>query len=158
MKDTIKKWVIFWVTAILTMIIAWLAYAWIVWTVSTWETLTATMWNDMAWNYNYSTGEVITGKKWVDWKPIYRKVIDVWSVTGNKSVSHNISDLDTVISTDVSYIQSGYWHSWAASYKDGSSWYQRVKVSLTVVRIYLWSSDANLTEYYAILHYTKTTD
>ena len=49
---------------------------------------------------SYSTDEVKTGGKWIDGKPIYRKTIDCGSLpnTASKTVSHNITNLDFVIS------------------------------------------------------------
>ena len=46
---------------------------------------------------SYSTSEVNTGKKWIDGKPIYRKVIDFGSLpdTTSKTVAHNIQNLET---------------------------------------------------------------
>lgn len=47
----------------------------------------------------YSTTESVTGDTWIDGKPIYRKVIEFGSLPNNvdKTVAHNISDLDTVV-------------------------------------------------------------
>ena len=47
---------------------------------------------------NYSTSEAIIGK-WIDGRPIYRKVIDFGALPNNthKEVAHNIADLDLVI-------------------------------------------------------------
>lgn len=48
---------------------------------------------------SYSTDETFTGKYWIDGKPIYRKVIDFGALpnTTEKTVNHNISNLDTLI-------------------------------------------------------------
>ncbi len=47
---------------------------------------------------NYSTTEQVIGK-WIDNKPLYRKVINFGALPNNsqKSVNHNISNLDLVI-------------------------------------------------------------
>ena len=50
---------------------------------------------------NYSTSEVATTAKWVDGKTIYKKTIPTGSLpssVGNKTVSHGISGLSTVVS------------------------------------------------------------
>ena len=51
-------------------------------------------------NNSYSTEEHATGKKWIDGKTIYRKVIafGVLPSSGLKEVAHNISNFDTVTS------------------------------------------------------------
>lgn len=48
---------------------------------------------------NYSTSESDTGMKWIDNKPIYRKVVNFGALpnNGTKAVAHGISNLDTVI-------------------------------------------------------------
>ena len=46
----------------------------------------------------YSTSEVDTGKKWIDNKTIYRKVVNFGALpssTTAKNVAHNISNVDT---------------------------------------------------------------
>lgn len=50
---------------------------------------------------SYSTQEVKTGGKWIDGKPIYRKVVDVGTLpdTTSKTVLHNIQNLDKVLET-----------------------------------------------------------
>lgn len=56
--------------------------------------------NAVAESQSYSTTEQLTGGKWIDGKPIYRKVIDFGALPNNttKSVGHNIANLDTVVS------------------------------------------------------------
>ena len=51
---------------------------------------------------NYSTDEVLTGKFWIDGKPIYRKVIDCGALPNNttKRTAHNIQNLETVVSLE----------------------------------------------------------
>lgn len=45
---------------------------------------------------DYSTTEIDTGKKWIDGKSIYRKVLTITSVASN--TPHGITNLDRVIS------------------------------------------------------------
>ena len=49
---------------------------------------------------SYSTEEVNTGKKWIDGKPIYKKVIDLGNLPNAtvKRVNTNITDLAKVVS------------------------------------------------------------
>ena len=54
MKEIIKKWVIFWLTSVFTMILVWLAYA----EVSSWDTLTANMWNEIIAKIEWSETEI----------------------------------------------------------------------------------------------------
>lgn len=46
----------------------------------------------------YTTNEEVIGK-WIDGRPIYRKVVDIGALPNNthKEVAHNIADLDLVI-------------------------------------------------------------
>lgn len=48
---------------------------------------------------SYSTSEINTGKKWIDGKPIYRKVIEVGTLPNatTKTVAHGISNLGRVV-------------------------------------------------------------
>ena len=46
---------------------------------------------------SYSTNEVKTGGKWIDGKPIYRKVVDFGALSaGSKTVAHGINNLGDV--------------------------------------------------------------
>lgn len=53
----------------------------------------------VATEVDYSTSEHLTGAKWIDGSPIYRKVISIGTLPNNatKSVAHGITALDTVI-------------------------------------------------------------
>jgi len=155
MKKTIKKGIIFWLSSVLTMILAWFAYAWIVWQVSDWQTLTADMWNNMAGNYDYSTDEVNTWKKWIDGKSIYRRVVTwtatKWSWTTFKTYNYDIENLTDSnirfwnmfwVSTNVSATHSTYWRS--------------AYIDPTHTSVFIWSAWSN--EITLTLEYTKTTD
>lgn len=52
--------------------------------------------NDMM---DYSTSEVNTGKKWIDGKPIYRKVLEATNVSGNSTTNINtgVTGIDKVL-------------------------------------------------------------
>lgn len=47
----------------------------------------------------YSTNEVDTGKKWVDGKTIYRKVVNIGALPNSttKKVDHGVSGIDTIV-------------------------------------------------------------
>lgn len=59
----------------------------------------------MAGNYTYSTTETDTGKKWIDGKTIYRKVLNLWAMSDANTANgrlilwgnHWIVALNTVI-------------------------------------------------------------
>ena len=54
--------------------------------------------NAVADSLSYSTDEVKTGGKWIDGKPIYRKVVNFGAlVAGSKTVAHGISNIGDVI-------------------------------------------------------------
>ena len=162
MFKNIKNWVITWIAFSLTTIIVWFTYA-AVTTVSTWDSLTASMWNSMTGNYSYSTSEVDTGKKWIDWKPIYRKVLELWTITQEstyrwRAISHWILDIDRII---IGHINS--WEEWLIlggnSYRNTSSEFRFTIDSLNFN--YAYWSNSTTTSYenlVIILEYTKTTD
>lgn len=64
--------------------------------------------NAVAESISYFTTEQATGGKWIDGKPIYRKVIDFGALPNNttKSVAHNITNLDKIVNL-VGYAVSG---------------------------------------------------
>jgi microcystin-dependent protein len=115
-------------------------------------------------NNNYSTGEIFTGKTWIDGKPIYRKVIECGygpngTTSTTKSVPHNISNLGDVISI------SGFCKGDSGAYlpfpyeptnlntKDGLAVY----ISNGNVVATTLGFNFNTYKIYAILEYTKTT-
>lgn len=106
---------------------------------------------------DYSTGEQLTGRKWIDGKSIYLKVISAGSLPNNslKNVAHNITSLGAVINI------YGY-------YKSGTTIFPAVRVDTSNViygvGLYISGSDivistgADRTGYsgYIVLEYTKT--
>lgn len=106
----------------------------------------------------YSTTEVKTNKEWIDGKPIYRKVVSSNNIVGNEvRISHGISDLKRVISTQIyASNDNGTSYNLDNNSPTYSSYLIRIEPSSIVMKI----SDAfddNWTVYY-ILEYTKTTD
>ena len=58
---------------------------------------------------DYSTTEIDTGKKWIDGKPIYRKVInDTTSSSSDQTMLSTITNLDYCISIKGILVDSGY--------------------------------------------------
>ena len=75
----------------------------------------------------YSTSEFNTGKKWVDNKTIYRKVLYTSITTGIPSdLSLNISNLDSITYIDVLCLQQrsagGYQYKKSYYQDDGDKW------------------------------------
>ena len=117
---------------------------------------------------NYSTSEQVIGK-WIDGKPIYRKVVSVASSQfyGNTAlINHNISNLKCVINqsfiwtrTDGSY----QYRQLPSIYYGNTEWSAQTYVTGTQVIFELGSTIANRLKNnsancYIILEYTKTTD
>lgn len=52
---------------------------------------------------SYSTSEIDTGKKWIDTKQVYQKVIDFGALPDSttKTVAHGISTIETLINTSI---------------------------------------------------------
>ena len=108
-------------------------------------------------NNSYSTTEQPTGAKWIDGKPIYRKVIDFGALPNNdtKYVAHNIANIDNI--TDISIIAKNTSEflilaTGKNSVTDFNTW-----ITTTNINIH---TDSNRTSFsaYVTLEYTKTTD
>lgn len=106
---------------------------------------------------SYSTEEILLGK-WIDEKPLYRKVLIISPLPNNNSViiPHNIANVKDIISVrGCAYnITSGFTTDLNFSWVDGSL---RTTVSRTDIGI---NTDKNLSVYgeRLIIEYTKTTD
>lgn len=107
----------------------------------------------------YSTDDEIIIGKWIDDKPIYRKVVFIGDVlssnTGTTKVSTGTSDIDKVIRTygggflgnlflDWNFVNANGWTSLHFAKNDNKF--------LAQVKTY------DLTDAYAIIEYTKTTE
>ena len=103
---------------------------------------------------SYSTDEVKTGGKWIDGKPIYRKVVDVGTLPNatNKTVLHNIQNIDSVVNLkliakdNTNNIICNFGGKELSIYVDNSN--------------IIIKTDNNFTGYtsYSVIEYTKTTD
>jgi len=114
----------------------------------------------------YKTTEVDTGDKWIDGKPIYRKVVDIGNIsTGGAYVNtmHGISDLDTVIGLRAfgkrgdsnGYQTIPYIHP--SSFSSFNNCCLIDIYPQTTIRI-IPGSIFSLDNVFAIIEYTKTTD
>lgn len=101
---------------------------------------------------SYSTTETLTGGKWIDGKPIYRRVLDNGSWVSNLSIDVSSFNIDTLVHLDILGRQYNN--------NTGSKW---VISTMDYRQAYISGSNILTTsgdEYkrYAIIEYTKTTD
>lgn len=109
----------------------------------------------------YSTSERATGEKWINNKPVYRKVVAIPAITGNKAttVSHGIS-FTRVIRLDVlMWTSSGVYLPLArVGYAGGADFNQSfssyAQMEATAIRIFT-GSNTSYAGGYAIVEYTK---
>ena len=108
---------------------------------------------------NYSTDEVNTGKKWIDGKPIYRKVVDcgLWPNNTSKSVPHNINNLETVIDLYGFTKNSDNANYFPAVHTNTTTFLNGVYINgANIVLVTTWN--ASIYSGFVIIEYTKTTD
>lgn len=103
----------------------------------------------------YSTDEVDTGKKWINNKPIYKKVIEFTSISANNTQykSFGVNNIDTIIGMNGILKDS-------TTFRDINTTNNIIIfVNINNNNIYMVnnSSDA-FTNAYIIVEYTKTTD
>lgn len=129
---------------------------------STTDTYSCDYINDLV---DYSTTETKTGKKWIDGKPIYRKVVES-TITGTsqKNMPHNITNLDNIISVTGS-VRIGTTNEWfllpMSAPTDGVTNYgiSIQAINSTNIVYFIGAQMGTYTKYAkAIIEYTKTTD
>lgn len=102
----------------------------------------------------YSTTEVDTGKKWIDGKPIYRKVFNYGQLPNNTSVGvkHNIP-IDTPVSAKGTVkTRSGAYNAWTIPSPN-------IFVDLSYNEVFIsTNTDRSNLDGLVIIEYTKTTD
>lgn len=102
---------------------------------------------------NYSISEINTGKKWIDNKAIYRKVIDCGNMPNTnqfKEINTGIINLDRIINIQLSLATNSFT-------------FEEKRFGLLFTKstgIFKITSTYNATDYYgyAIIEYTKTTN
>jgi hypothetical protein len=106
---------------------------------------------------SYSTTEQLTGGKWIDGKPIYRKVIDFGALpnANTKNVAHNITNIGDIVNVSIIAKSSTEYLLLATgknSVTDFNAWITKTNINI--------HTDSNRSNYNAvtILEYTKTTD
>ena len=107
---------------------------------------------------NYSTGEQVIGK-WIDGKPLYRKVIQpVIEIGANAIVPHGISNLSQVLKVDATFFWSNKTYPFPAIYEDLSKQVAINYIDSTNVYIKSFGENWSTQITTIILEYTKTTD
>lgn len=107
----------------------------------------------------YSTNERIIGK-WINGKPIYRKVLDISNITSSNTDLVNISSLhrDEIIRI-YGMIKTSNNYIYPVPMNDSSSNYSVIFYNGTSLRGRAsLGSGGTITSAYAIIEYTKTTD
>lgn len=115
------------------------------------DTFLVTVKNFVEEKNSYSTTEMLTGGKWIDGKPIYRKVLKTTAqLNGNTwgwggLTSNTFADVDTLISCIGSIIENG------------TNSYSICCYARKTAGFYLQATSAPANSYF-IVEYTKTTD
>ncbi len=109
----------------------------------------------------YSTTETVIGK-WIDGKPIYRKVVDFGALPNatTKSVNHNISNIDNWVNVSA-LASSSAGIGLCLPYTDTALATQSIACYATATNVKVDAGSINRSEYTKckfILEYTKTTD
>lgn len=106
----------------------------------------------------YSTSEQRIGT-WIDGKPVYRKVINFGALpnASTKSVSHNISNLGTILDIKGTGTNGSFWFKFPHVVQDTPTNGIEINVSTTLIYIKT-GSDRSAYSAYVTLEYTKTTD
>ena len=108
---------------------------------------------------SYSTSETLTGGKWIDGKPIYKRVFQKQCGSGNTDVYDFGSNtyIDTVVSSTVSIKQSNNAIT-LGSYYQGSSDLANIYINTSGKLVFRSGSNYAYGFVTIILEYTKTTD
>lgn len=106
----------------------------------------------------YSTDEVLTCERWIDGKPIYRKVFHIADVNGGNNILGNIPNISPVVDN---WIKNGS-TEWDLTPSTTYSFSFKYEISTGNVAIYeydgaAWNA-ATWTEAYFVLKYTKNSD
>ena len=108
--------------------------------------------NAVAGSLSYSTTEQPTGGKWIDNKPIYRKVVNIGnaSIGTNNSYNHNISNLGTVISLTRHFMyNNNHYMFW-----DGNLTWTVTSSKINISGV----TSLSVSQLFFIIEYTKSTD
>lgn len=112
---------------------------------------------DIFYSNTYSTAEQIIGK-WIDGKPIYRKVV-TGTTTSNANSTNLLTNIDTLINYSGSVFKEGYWITLNSAFGTGGT--QDIRTILNtsnntaILQVGTTYYNCN---YKIILEYTKTTN
>ena len=102
----------------------------------------------------------MTGRKWIDGKPIYEKIIDCGVLPDNavKTVLHNIANLDNVIMFTGLASRGTRWLPLPFSSTNNINRNVDITISQTAIEIVTAINRSEYTQTYVTIKYTKTTD
>ena len=109
----------------------------------------------------YSTSEVLTAERWINGKPVYRKVVSMGALPNAtaKSIAHGISDLDENLGLGgVAFNVNGDARIPLPYVHTSTSSVQMHMSKTTVVVTTRVDMSVSYNKSYAIIYYTKTTD
>ena len=112
-------------------------------------------------NNTYSTSETLTGKIWIDGKPIYRKVFEkeIAKTTTSYTFSTNLSNVDKIWLNNNSFLISLNNFKKPLNAFESSSYYIRTEINdSNQIAINHTADNFYSGTAYIILEYTKTTD
>ena len=111
---------------------------------------------------NYSTDEIVVGK-WIDGKPIYRKVVTGNSISSD--INTNITDFEDIVKMSV-YVRQNDSVSWRTipwlfvqnNQIGYNSWAGGYYFENGILKFQIGDNLKNINKFIAIFEYTKTTD
>jgi hypothetical protein len=110
-------------------------------------------------HWDYTTGEVNTGQRWTDGKPIFRKTVDVGAMPNatTKNVAHGIASLGTLVRLFGTTQGGGEFHPLPTpAHPAGAA--HRIHVMLTATNIVIETGDdlSGYTIGWITVEYTKS--
>jgi len=162
---TFLKWIVHWLWIAFIFLIIWWVYALSSFShVTPGDAFTASNWNSLVdtvntlsstWIDTYSTGETLTNKTWVNWKPIYRMVVDCWTFSWDHTCLTWISNVDLMWVDDFIEIAPTWVISSASASVYVSSTDKRmVYINNTNQIDFQWYTSLSH-HFYVIVNYTK---
>lgn len=102
----------------------------------------------------YSTEEIKTSKKWIDGKPIYRKIISGKITESAQNINHQIKNIDSYVKIEPYMVTDTLLYP---SFSTGNYYFTIFAASKT--QLILQTIDGYINSNYRVtLEYTKTTD
>lgn len=105
---------------------------------------------------SYSTEEILTGKTWIDGKPIYRKVVDIGNLPNatTKDVAHNISNFGQLVKVYGVWYEGTWYNPLPSAGTSSAGASITVNVNATYVRVQTGTNRSSSTGVVTI-EYTK---